>query len=184
MPELLRSEIRTDRKPHTCSLCGAEIKTGEQYGCDTYTFNGEVYDWKTHMECDAVSTFLWDYVDPDEGMTQDEFLEACDDVCRTFICPDCEHFDSEGAEDGDYCRENGTSCIHKLYELSKKYYLSCQRDTQNGWLKWRLVPIKEDKDGTIDFYGKLLRDCAVQGSEVPIRYSLQPETGMGTAQTV
>lgn len=32
MPELLRSEIRTARKPHTCSLCGAEIKTGEQYG--------------------------------------------------------------------------------------------------------------------------------------------------------
>ena len=35
----------------------------------------------------------------DEGMTQDDFLEACDDVCRIFICPDCEHFDSEGAED-------------------------------------------------------------------------------------
>lgn len=150
MPELLRSEMRTARKPHTCSLCGAEIKTGEQYGYDTYKFNGEVYDWKMHMECDAVSTFLWDYVDPDEGMTQDEFLEACDDVCRIFICPDCEHFDSEGAEDGDYCRENGTSCIHKLYELSKKYYLSCQRDTQNGWLKWRLTPIKEDKNGTTD----------------------------------
>lgn len=150
MPELLRSEIRTARKPHTCSLCGAEIKTGEQYGYDTYKFNGEVYDWKTHMECDAVSTFLWDYVDPDEGMTQDEFLEACDDVCRTFICPDCKHFDPEGAEDGDSCRENGTSCIHKLYELSKKYYLSCQRDTQHGWLKWRLTPIKEDKDGTTD----------------------------------
>ena len=25
MPELLRSEMRTARKPHTCSLCGAEI---------------------------------------------------------------------------------------------------------------------------------------------------------------
>ena len=76
MPELLRSEIRTARKPHTCSLCGEEIKTGEQYGYDTYKFNGEVYDWKTHMECDAVSSLLWDYVDPDDGMTSDDFLDA------------------------------------------------------------------------------------------------------------
>lgn len=150
MPELLRSEIRTARKPHTCSLCGAEIKTGEQYGYDTYKFDGEVYDWKTHMECDAVSAFLWDYVDPDEGMTSDDFLDACADVCRTFVCPDCEHFDPEHAEDGDYCQKNDSYCIHKLYKLSKKYYLSCQRDTQHGWLKWRLTPIKEDKDGTTD----------------------------------
>ena len=119
MPELLRSEIRTARKPHTCSLCGAEIKTGEQYGYDTYKFNGEVYDWKTHMECDAVSSFLWDYVDPYEGMTSDDFLDACADVCRTFVCPDCEHFDPEYAEDGDYCQKNDSYCIHKLYELSK-----------------------------------------------------------------
>ena len=150
MPELLRSEIRTARKPHTCSLCCEEIKPGEQYRYDTYKFDGDVNDLKTHMECDAVSTFLWDYVDPWEGMTSDDFLYACADVCRTFVCPDCEHFDPEHAEDGDYCQKNDSYCIHKLYELSKKYYLSCQRDTQPGWLKWRLTPIKEDKDGTTD----------------------------------
>lgn len=144
MPELLRSETRTARKLHRCSLCCEEIKPGEQYGYDTYKFDGDVYDWKTHMECDAVSTFLWDYVDPWEGMTSDDFLDACADVCRTFVCPHCEHFDSEHADDGDYCQKNEPYCIHKLYELSKKYYLSAQRDTQNGWLKWRLVPIKEE----------------------------------------
>lgn len=144
MPELLKSETRTARKPHRCCLCCEEIKPGEQYGYDTYKFDGEVYDWKTHMECDAVSTFLWDYVDPGDGMTSDDFLEACADVCSTFVCPDCEHFDSEHADDGDYCQKNDSYCIHKLYELSKKYYLSCQRDTQNGWLKWRLVPIKKE----------------------------------------
>lgn len=150
MPELLKSETRTARKPHRCCLCCEEIKPGEQYGHDTYKFDGEVYDWKTHMECDAVSAFLWDYADPWEGMTSDDFLEACADVCRTFVCPDCEHFDPEHAEDGDYCQKNDFYCIHKLYELSKKYYLSCQRDTQHGWRKWRLTPIKEDKDGTTD----------------------------------
>ena len=144
MPGLLRSETRTARKLHRCSLCCEEIKPGEQYGYDTYKFDGDVYDWKTHMECDAVSTFLWDYVDPWEGMTSDDFLDACADVCRTFVCPDCEHFDPEHADDGDYCQKNEPYCIHKLYELSKKYYLSAQRDTQNGWLKWRLVPIKEE----------------------------------------
>ena len=102
----------------------APAKPGEQYGYDTYKFDGDVYDWKTHMECDAVSTFLWDYVDPWEGMTSDDFLDACADVCRTFVCPDCEHFDSEHADDGDYCQKNEPYCIHKLYELSKKYYIA------------------------------------------------------------
>lgn len=145
-PELLRSAIRTARKLHRCSLCCEEIKPGEKYGYDTYKFDGQIYAWKTHLECNAVSSFLLDYVDPDDGMTSDDFCEACADVCRVFVCPDCEHFDSEHAEDGDYCRKNDSYCIHKLYELSNKYYLSCQRDAQNGWLKWQLVPIKKETE--------------------------------------
>lgn len=100
-----------------------------------------LHSLKMHPECNAVSSFLWDYVDPDEGMTADEFLDACSEVCRTFVCPDCEHFDAEGASDGDYCKEERSLCIHKLYELAQKYYLSRQRRTEWGWIEWRLVPI-------------------------------------------
>ena len=56
MPELLKSETRTARKPHRCCLCCEEIKPGEQYGYDTYKFDGEVYDWKTHYEDSKLST--------------------------------------------------------------------------------------------------------------------------------
>ena len=144
MPELLRSTIRTAQKPHRCSLCCEEIKPGEKYGYDTYKYDGRVYDWKSHLECEAVSTFLFDYVDPDCGMTSDDFCDACADVCRVFACPDCENFDADGASVGDYCKKGNSFCVHKLYELSQKYVLSMVRDKTNGCLKWRLVPIKEE----------------------------------------
>ena len=145
-PVCLNEATRRARKPHRCNLCGGEIKKGTEYDSQTLVYDGMVYGWKMHPECNAVSSFLWDYVDPDDGMTADEFLDACSSVCRTFICPDCEHFDAEGASDGDYCKEDRSFCIHKLYELAQKYYLSRQRRTERGWIEWRLVPIKEVGD--------------------------------------
>ena len=140
-PVCLNEVTRMARKPHRCNLCGEEIKKGTEYDLQTIVYDGMLYGWKMHPECNAVSSFLWDYVDPNEGMSADEFLDACSEVCRTFVCPDCEHFDAEGASDGDYCKENRSFCIHKLYELAQKYYLSRQRRTERGWIEWRLVPI-------------------------------------------
>lgn len=142
-PVCLNEVTRRARKPHRCNLCGEEIKKGTEYDLQTIVCDGMFYGWKMHPECNAVSSFLWDYVDPDEGMSEDEFLDACSEVCRTFSCPDCKHFDAEGASDGDYCKENRSFCIHKLYELAQKYYLSRQRRTERGWIEWRLVPIEK-----------------------------------------
>lgn len=149
-PELLKSVIRKARKRHICSLCGGYIEPGVEYERNTCVYDGTVYDWLMHRECSAVSTFLWDYADPDDGMTDDDFQDACQDVCRTFVCPDCEHFDSDGSESGDYCVVDGVYCIHKLFELSKKYYLSAIRNKQHGWIEWKLLPNKEAADGKTD----------------------------------
>lgn len=140
--EFLKSETRTARKQHRCDYCLGYINRGEKYEIDTLCFEGKLYTWKAHLECNAVASWLTDYIDPDNGITSDDFLEACGEVCRTFACPDCEHFDAEGASDGDYCKENHSFCVQKLYDLSQKYCLSAQRDSQHGWLKWRLVPLE------------------------------------------
>lgn len=146
MPELLKSTIQTARKPHRCFLCCAEIEPGEQYRYDTHKYDGRVYDWKSHLECEAVSTFLFDYVDPDCGMTSDDFCDACADVCRVFACPDCENFDADGASMGDYCKKGNFYCVHKLYELSQKYVLAMVQDKTNFCLKWGLKPIGEETE--------------------------------------
>lgn len=90
--EHLKTVTRTARKPHRCNLCGYEIKKGEQYLAATYLCEGSIYDFLTHAECDELSSWLTDYIDPDEGITEDDFRDACSDVCQTFVCPDCEQY--------------------------------------------------------------------------------------------
>ena len=137
----LKTVTRTARKPHRCSLCGYEIRKGEKYLASTYCWEGTIYDFPTHEECDELSVWLTDYIDPDEGISGEEFRDACSDICQTFVCPDCEQYQKCG---GDVpCEEYGPACIHKIWELSRKYYLSRKRSQQHGWWEWRFVPINE-----------------------------------------
>lgn len=139
--EHLKTVTRTARKQHRCDYCGNCINRGEKYEISTLRFEGELYEWKMHPECDDLASWLQDYIDPDEGITEDDFRDACSDVCQTFVCPDCEQYQKC---DGDVpCEEYGPACIRKIWELSRKYYLSRKRSQQSGWWEWRLVPINE-----------------------------------------
>lgn len=88
MPELIAQETRKARKPHRCDYCGEMIEKGEVYEYATLKFDG-IYHWSNHVRCGKIAQKIWDYADPDEGMTADDYTETCQEVCQTFICPDC-----------------------------------------------------------------------------------------------
>lgn len=69
-------------KEHSCDLCGMRISVGEKYMKSTHKFDGDVYDFKTHMYCDKLANQLKMYDDCDEGLTQAIFEEI---VYNTYI---------------------------------------------------------------------------------------------------
>lgn len=58
-PVLLHEVTRRARKPHRCNLCGEEIKKGTEYDLQTFVYDGMIYGWKMHPECNAVSRRRW-----------------------------------------------------------------------------------------------------------------------------
>ena len=127
MTEILRDEWRTARKEHTCSYCGKQIDPNEKYHYHVMKYDGQVYDWKAHEQCEFVAQEIWDYCEPDEGLTEEEFQDGCREICRDFVCPDCEKHDD--------CDED--FCFFKVYALLMKYEL--YRDRSKGYFDgWKI----------------------------------------------
>ncbi len=124
MCELLTQCERKARKRHKCDYCGAYIEPGEVYNYATLKYDG-IYDWKSHKECSYIVSELWNYMDPDGGVTDEDFQNACGEFCDTFICPDCESC-KDGEHDGCYY------CLHKIYECLQKNELVRTTD-DHGW---------------------------------------------------
>lgn len=110
MVETISREQRKARKTHTCDYCGGKIEVGEVYDYSFCKFD-DVYSWKAHLKCVAVADELWDYIDPLEGMTEDDFFYGCQDFSRTFVCPDCEYWDA-----GE-CEKDESFCVNKMYDF-------------------------------------------------------------------
>lgn len=123
MTECLRREERTARKYHTCNYCGGYIKKGEKYNYGKYK-DDLFFEWKTHKRCDFIAAELWDLVDPDLGMTDDDFIEACGEFCHIFVCPDCPQFDKEYKE----CNEDHSFCLDRIYALLQTHRLVWHRE--------------------------------------------------------
>lgn len=124
--ELARKEV-VARKPHRCGWCHGVIQKGEKYDWSKYIFDGDFHEWRSHLSCMRVAMAIWDYVDPDEGMSDDEFMYGCQDVCGTFVCPDCEDFDKEYGD----CKLDETYCIDKLDAFLQTHEL--YRDGRYGF---------------------------------------------------
>lgn len=120
MIETIERKIRKARKKHICDYCGEPIEKGDLYEWTKEIFDGEFYEWKCHPECAAIASVIWDYVEPDDGMHSDEFLDGCQDVCQSFICPDCPKWD---AEEYEGCTEGKCYCLDKMYEFFKTHEL-------------------------------------------------------------
>ena len=119
MYENLGMVVRKARKPHKCDWCRQVIEKGEQYEYQKYVYDGKIYDWKTHLACSRVASAIWDYVEPDEGMTDDEFADGCQEVCQRFICPDCPKWNKEYEE----CEDDESYCIDKMDEFFQTHEL-------------------------------------------------------------
>lgn len=141
MVQEISSEWRKARKAHPCDYCGEKIMPGEKYLRSAFMYDGEVYTWKEHKRCHFIAQEIWEYCDPDEGMTHEEFCEGCMDICRTFVCPDCDIWDKEDKD----CREDYGYCLDRLYELfqTKELYRD-RRDYE--YLYWKMRDRKGAKD--------------------------------------
>ena len=127
MPEIISECDRKARKPHVCNYCGQIINPGEVYTHAVLKYD-DVYGWNSHKKCDFIASALWEYIDPDEGMTEEDFQQGCTDFCRAFICPHCSDADLE-AED---CKLDEEYCIGKIYEFLQTH--DFRRVTDNhGW---------------------------------------------------
>lgn len=114
------------RKQHTCDWCNGTIEKGETYHYQAFKFDGEFCEWHSHLACSRVASAIWDYVDPYDGMDEDQFDEGCADVCREFICHDCKNWNEEFEDcemDIPYCIDKMDEFFktHELYETRKGY---------------------------------------------------------------
>lgn len=110
---------RKARKQKKCDYCGETIKVGKVYDWSKYVYDGNIYEWRCHLECAAIASEIWDYADPDEGMTEDLFQDTCREVCQTFVCPDCPKWDSEYQD----CADDETYCISELFKFFQTHEL-------------------------------------------------------------
>jgi len=117
MPELISSSRPKARKTHKCQLCNKSIAIGEVYRKQFLKYDGQAYDFKEHDRCGEIASYLWNYIDPDEGMTDEHFQEGCQAYCSQFICPMCVHLIDEDCEDGQ------NYCLDKIATHLKKYGL-------------------------------------------------------------
>lgn len=117
--ETLDRRERKARKEHRCDWCCEKILKGEVYDWSKHIYDGYLYEWKTHKKCSYISSELWTYIDPDEGMTGEDFYEGCRNFCETFICPDCHHFDKNDY----YCDKDERFCVDKIYDFLQTHEL-------------------------------------------------------------
>lgn len=152
MVEEISKCVRKARKPHRCDYCGETIEKGERYQIATLKFDGELYNWRNHERCGRIAAEIWDFIDPDEGMSEDDFCEGCQEICRTFICPwHCTEFDREAGE----CRKDESFCTKKMDEYFKTHDLIRDRESGNLFT-WKCVESR--KEGEADG----LQSAAVQ----------------------
>jgi hypothetical protein len=134
MNATLLTGVRKARKEHNCSYCNGKIQIGETYDFSKNISDGELYEWKSHKQCTAIAIEFWEWIDPDDGMSSDDFSEGCRDFCSTFICPKCQNSE----EDGE-CKINEYFCVDKIFEILKTHdFVHIKKE--NGYTRtWELV---------------------------------------------
>ena len=65
------------RKEHKCMFCCESINVGDKYERQTNIFDGQIYDWVCHLECQKITGLLNMFDDyNDEGITSEYFQES------------------------------------------------------------------------------------------------------------
>ncbi|MCK4815591.1 hypothetical protein KA005_07470 [bacterium] len=73
---ILRDKQLQARKNHTCDLCNGIIKKGELYNCQTNVYDGQIYNFKSHIHCSELAHEYDMYQDTfEDGLSQLDFAE-------------------------------------------------------------------------------------------------------------
>ena len=135
--ETIRTAIVKARRIHTCDYCGCEIPKGERYKRSVNVFDGKPYTWKSHLRCAELCGKIWDYVDPDEGMTGDDFICAVQDLMCTFYCPfHCDEYDRD-TQDCDRGFDADV-CVKRFAKFMETHELDLVNEPNRG-LCWRML---------------------------------------------
>ena len=140
MMETLERKDRKARKQHRCDYCGDTIEKGETYDWSKHIYDGELYEWKCHKRCAFLAAELWDYADPDEGMSEDLFMDSLHDFCRTFVCPDCENWNTEFHD----CEMDESYCTERAYEFLQTHEFYRDHREIMGEV-WKCRPREEEQ---------------------------------------
>lgn len=142
MPEMLQEAERIAKKQHTCSYCGEPIEKGEVYEWAKMKYDGRFYEWKNHKRCGFIADQLWGFADPDDGMTQDDFMEACAEFCAHYICTECP-YNQSFEYDGMECEKNLSYCIDKIGDFLRTHELHMSGTNRWGAAIWECRERKE-----------------------------------------
>ena len=105
--EILQHQTkRKAKKEHKCYFCNGKIAIGETYHYSVQ-INNEFATFKSHISCDKLISKMkmYDDVDSDDGLSDDDF--------REHILQD---FRSEGLEDCDYDFEEALAMAKEKYD--------------------------------------------------------------------
>ena len=139
---MIKHSIVTARKPHVCDYCGCEIHKGERHEVQTNVRDGRLYRWRAHLHCQTLCSEIWDYVDPDEGMTGDEFCDAVRQLMSTFYCPfHCDEYDRDTQDcDRDF---DADVCVKRFAKFMESRTLTLVHEPDCG-LCWRMTATESE----------------------------------------
>ena len=139
MPDILQSKERKARKEHVCNYCNGRINKGEIYDWASLKNNGDLYEWKNHIDCGFIAQQLWQYIDPDDGLTEEDFQEGCREFCKEFCCPGCPKCNTEEYEDLE-CNDDLVYCLDKIVDKLRTHdFKKVKKD--GDWMPvWRCYP--------------------------------------------
>lgn len=133
------------RKEHRCDFCGHKISKGEKYD---YSVNkgdgGDLYQWHSHVHCAELCSAMWNYVDPDNGMTYDDFNNGVQELMTTFYCPfRCDKFDKETCDCDSFYEDESDNCIRKFAEFMRTRTLNLVREKDGMY--WRMIENQQNQ---------------------------------------
>lgn len=127
MVRVIKESVVRANKRHTCDYCCLGIEKGEKYSAATVK-GDEMFRWKSHLKCKEIAAKIWRYVDPDEGMTEEDFRSGCEAVCKRFMGAKCTKSTCTLRKE----------CIDSIYEYIQGHEL-VDTGSNIGGTKWKSI---------------------------------------------
>lgn len=166
--EIIAEKYLTARKEHFCDFCGKKITKGTLYFDQFNKEGGEVYHWKSCVECEFLFRELYDYMDPYDGtVDSDYFHESLRNFGRDFVCTHCDNYIDIGDPDdppGRYMECKEDNCVE--CECYKKILKTLM---DNEFVYERKYPFSEHSSSVLNpkIWKLKKRDTPI--SELPLR---------------